>query len=289
MNTITLAKDFDVSKIHYNDVRMLDNGGKVVYVSYNKAPLVLQTPEMSVPFGMQKWPNEKGGPDKYVLDLSFKGKDSRSSVSMFYNVLESLDKKLVEDGFANQSTWFKGKKLASTDVVEALYTPIVKHPKDKVTGEFTDRYPATFKVNVPYKDGRFTCEVYDDKRQLADLSAIETKGSKVTAIIQFMGLWLAGGKFGSSWRVMQMKVVPSATLRGYAFQDVPEEKMETDLEDSHTATDIMDNHNKSDSEAAGDDEDDGDVVVSNSEDELEPVAKKSAAGAPAKKVVMKRK
>jgi hypothetical protein len=281
-NSITLPKDFDVTKISYNDVRMLDNGGKVVYVSYNKAPLVFQTPEMTVPFGMKDWEGNK----KFVMDLSFKGKDSRASVQSFYDVLESLDNKLVEDGFGNQATWFKGKKLPSKEVVEALYTPLIKHAKDKTTGEFTDKFPATFKVNVPYKENRFTCEVYDDKRNIIDLDTVETKGSKVTAIIQFMGLWIAGGKFGSSWRVMQMKITPSATLRGYAFRDVPEEKIE-DIEETHDAKDIMDNAVKSDDETAAEAEGEDDVVVTDSDDdELEVQVKKPAA---AKKVVMKKK
>lgn len=278
MNSITLAKDFDVSKISYNDVRSLDNGGKVVFVSYNKAPLVLQTPEMSAPFGLSKWA-EDNRDDKYTLDLSFRGMESRPSLAAFYDVLDTLDKKLVADGFANQQTWFKGKKYNSVEVLEALYTPLVKLPKDKNTGEVTNKYPATFKIKVPFKDGKFTCEVFDNNRQLVDLNTIPTKGARVAAIIQFMGLWFAGGKFGSSWKVIQMKVSPNARITGYAFADDPNDKVEDDLEDhaegSHDAKEVMDMRTttKSDDGAAEDE------LVSDSDDELETK----------KKVVVKRK
>jgi hypothetical protein len=280
-NTITLAKDFDASKISYSDVKVNDNGGKTVYVSYDKAPLILQTPQMSVPFGLQKWDNDNR--IKYTLSLSFKGMDRRNALQSFYSVFETLDSKFVKDGFDNQQSWFKGKKLTSPEVVEALYTPLIQMAKDKNTGEPTDKYPPTFKVTVPSKDGNFICEVYDDKRNQLDLSGVETKGSNVTAIIQCMGLWMAGGKFGSSWKVLQMQVVPNQRLRSFAFVENPEDKVvEDDLDDDEPdAKEIMD----SAVEKSDDDEVEEDNNVSDSEDELEkPVAKKAV-----KKVVMKRK
>lgn len=264
MSTITLAKEFNINNVSFSDVRTLDNGGKVVYLSYknldNKpAPLILQTPQMNVPFGLSTWDNDGKGPLKYSLDLSFKGMDKSVGLQNFYNVLESLDKRLIEDGLANAPTWFKGKKVTK-DVLEALYTPLIRHAKDK-NGEVTDKYPPTFKVTVPNKEGKITCEVYDDKRELVDLLSLQTKGSRVTAIIQCMGLWFAGGKFGSTWRVVQMKVAPNATIRGYAFKDVPEDRApdEEDLdEDTHA-------HPKEVMDLAIKNEDD--IVVSSSDDE----------------------
>jgi hypothetical protein len=288
-NSITLAKEFDVSKITYSDVKMLENGGKVVYVSYNRAPLVLQTPEMSAPFGMQNWNNDNR--IKYTIDLSFKGMERRAGVQTFYNVLETLDSKLVEDGFKNQATWFKGRKITSPEVAAALYTPLIKHAKDKNTGELTDKWPPTFKMTVPFKDNKFVCEVYDDKRNALDLSTIDTKGARVTSIIQFMGLWMAGGKFGSSWRVLQMKIVPNQAIRGYAFKENPEDKMvEEDLDqEPHDAKEIMESADvKSENGTVEEEEvaeEEGQIVVSDSEeDDLEPVKKPVAV---AKKVVMK--
>jgi hypothetical protein len=73
---------------------------------------------------------------------------------------------------------------------------MIKHAKDKDTCEPTDKYPPTFKMNLPFCDGKFACEVYDDKRNLIDLNDIQTKGARVTALIQCTGIWLAGGKFG---------------------------------------------------------------------------------------------
>jgi len=232
-STITLAKEFEIGNVSFSDVRTLDNGGKAVYMSYNKSPLILQTPQMVAPFGMSKWDNEGKSTPKYTIDLSFKAMDKNPNMQAFYNALEALDNKLVEDGFKNQQSWFKGKKYNSKEIVEALYTPLIRHAKDRATGEITDKYPPTFKLAVPFKDGKFTCEAFDDARNQIDIANVETKGSKVTAIIQCMGLWFAGGKFGSTWRIIQMKIVPNATIRGYAFKEVADDKVpDEDLEEN---------------------------------------------------------
>jgi hypothetical protein len=207
---ITLCKEFNIKNITYSDVRMSDNGGKMVYLSYKKEPLILQTPPMKAPFGLSKWDNDgKNAAPKFTLDLSFGGMDNTPNIQMFYDVCESLDKRLVEDGFNHQATWFKGKKYGSTEIVEALYTPVIKYAKDKETGERTDKYAPTIKVTVPFRDGNFDCLVFDEHRNPIDLKDVETKGGRVTALLRLSGIWFAGGKFGISWRVLQMKLVPA--------------------------------------------------------------------------------
>lgn len=217
--TIVLPKEFDITKVSFSDVKVLDNGGKIVYVSYNNAPLVVQTPPMTAPFGMSVWDNDGKASAKYSLDLSFKAMDASPKLQKFYDMLERMDKRLVDDGYANQSTWFKGKKYGSREIVEALFTPMIKYAKDRDTGERTDKYPPTFKVGVPFRDGAFTCDIFNDKRQPMDLSTIETKGANVTAIIQCTGMWFAGGKFGASWRLVQAKISPNTmSFTGFAFR-----------------------------------------------------------------------
>jgi len=225
MDNIILPSEFNPKKITFDAPRNLGtNGGKIIYVSYGGKPLIFQTPEMIVPFGMNKWDG-----DKYTLDLSFKGKESRDNLQTFFDGLVELDKTLIKAGLDNCQTWFK-KKYTSLDVVEALYTPSIKHAKDKMTGEITDKYPPTFKLNLPYRDGAFNCEVYDKSKNLVDLNSIETKGSKVSAIIKCMGIWIAGGKYGCSFRVMQMRVTPPQNLKGYAFKEI-DDKCEDDIEE----------------------------------------------------------
>jgi hypothetical protein len=270
--TIILSKDFDVSNVSFSDAKTLDNGGKIVYVSYNKTPFILQTPQMSVPFGLSKWDNDGKVNPKYTLDLSFKNMDASSHIQAFYKVLETLDNHLIESGFKNQATWFKGKKFSSKEIVEALYTPLIKHAKDKETGERTDKYPATFKMTIPYKDNNFLCDVYNADHDIVDLENIETKSSKVTAIIQCTGLWFAGGKFGSSWKAVQLKCVQSSSsIKGFAIQ----EQFDEAVDDSENANDVVEvpvpSTGDGGKESSSDEDDEGEDEVDAIDNEELPV------------------
>lgn len=225
-DNIILPNDFDASKISYGAVKKLDNGGKSIYIKYAGEPLLLQLPEMSAPFGVSKWTGE--GKTKFSLDLSFAGKENRKVLQTFFDNMTNLDKKFITDAIENSPTWFN-KKYTSFEVVEALYTAMVKFAKDKTTGEVTDKYPATFKMSIPVaKDGSFDCEVFDAKCQPTSLAALEAKGgikgARVTAIVQCLGIWIAGSKFGCSWKVVQMKVATRQTISGYALREIPDDK-----------------------------------------------------------------
>jgi Family of unknown function (DUF5871) len=281
MESIILPSNFDVSSVSYSAPRTLDNGGRAIYMSLNRSPIVLQTPEMIAPYGVSNWNDDGKGPDKYSLDLSFKGKEGRPNLNTFFEKMAALDKKLVQDGVDNSMTWLK-KKYNSVDVVEALYTPMVKYAKDKTTGEITDKYPPTFKLKIPFVNSAFQCEVYDNKRKTVDLKQlIDTgafKGAKVTAIIQCLGIWVAGGKYGCSWKVLQMRVSPPQTIKGYAFKELEDDKVDdSDIEDdddSVNGNEIL-NHATEEINNLNVDGESEEELIESSEDELEaPVQKK---------------
>lgn len=277
MESIILPSKLDVSSVSFSAPRTLDNGGRSIYMSLNRSPIVLQTPEMVAPYGHNLYNDDGKGPDRYSLDLSFKGKEARENLNTFFEKMVALDKKLVQQGFENSMTWLK-KKYSSVDVVEALYTSMVKYAKDKNTGEITDKYPPTFKLKLPYVNGAFQCEVYDNKRNAVNLKELidngSLKGAKVTAIIQCTGIWVAGGKYGCSWKVLQMKVSPPAAIKGYAFKEVEDDKVEdSDIEsdDEDSAKELSD---EVENLTVNDDDEDDDIIES-SDDELEaPVVKK---------------
>jgi hypothetical protein len=273
MDSIMLPAALDVKNVQFGTPRTNDNGGKSIYLSFNKAPIVLQTPEMYAPFGMSKYDNDNGS--KYSIDLSFKGMESRKNLETFYEKMNELDEKLIDEGVTNSFDWLK-KKGASRDVVKALYTKLVRHPIDKETGDISTKYPPTFKLSLPQQDGVFKCDVYDGERNVIDLNTVETKGAKITAIIQCLGVWVAAGKFGCTWKVIQMKVVPPASIRGYAFKEVANDAIAEDVEDEVAAIEppTQVTNNKPVDEDDGDDDND---FVESSDDELEtkkPVAAK---------------
>jgi hypothetical protein len=218
---IILANEFDVKNIEYGEVKKLDNGGKMISVSYNKRPLVVQTCECIAPYGLNVYEGKDGESDTYSLDLSFRSMDTRPPLKEVYDMMSTIDNLNIKTCFENSVKWL-GKKASSEEVVDALYTKIVKYSKDKDTGEPTDKYPPTFKIKLPYNGSppAFKCSMFNSDHELMDIKETPLKGARVKALIQCTGIWLAGGKFGMTWRMVQMLVIPKAGFEGCCFRPV---------------------------------------------------------------------
>lgn len=219
---IILANAFDIKNYKYTKAVTLESGGKSIYSNYahpdgSSSSLIMQTPSMIAPFGLSKWTNDKTGKvEKYSIDLSFKCTDApdsarAQSLQAFGNALKDLDSFNIDQMFTNCQAWTK-TKYTSREVVQALYTPLFRLAKDKNTGEFTDQYPPTFKLNLPMRDGVLACEIYDPNGNPIDIETIDIKGARVAAIVRCTGLWVAAGKFGCTFKALQLMVWPNASF-----------------------------------------------------------------------------
>jgi hypothetical protein len=210
------------SDIKFGDVKTLENtGGKVVPIYYKNKPFMLQTPQCYAPFGISVFKNDRS--ETCSLDLSFKNKDNRPTLDLFYKIIEKLDSLIINACMTSKQQWMK-KKLTNKEVVEALYTSPIRYSKDKDTGEITDKYPPTFKMKVPYKDGKYFVKCFDPLGNLFDdIKTVDTKGSKVTCIIQCNGIWIAGDKFGCSFKLVQFEIIPRFSFSGQCMIQSSEE------------------------------------------------------------------
>ena len=226
MDSILLPKQIDLNNVTFSPIKVLDNGGRMVYINYLNKPFNVQTPEMSAPFGLSRFAvNDAGASnDKYSIEVSFKNMATKASEEAFFKVLRALDARVVAAALDNSAAWLK-KKYNSLEVVEALYTPCVKFPKDKTTGEITDKYAPTFRMNLPFRDNSFACDVYNTEGERIDLGSVETKGGKVSAIMTCSAIWIAGGKFGVSWRIVQLRVQPSTVITKFAFRAMEDDDL----------------------------------------------------------------
>lgn len=224
MDSILIPSQIELDNIKYGAVKSNVVGGKSIYLSHNGTPLIVQTPEMRCPFGLSKWDNKKDGSEekesfKYDLLLGFDGMDTREILSTFFKKIEGLDKKLKVDGMENSMSWL-GKKITSDLVIDELYTPMIRHSRDKNSGEINDKYPPTFKVTVPFRDSKFQCDVYDQNNNEVDLSTLNLQGARCMVIMQCTGIWVVGKKYGCSWKVLQMKVSPRSNIPKNAFRQI---------------------------------------------------------------------
>jgi len=231
-------QDVDMSLITFSEPKILPNGGKNCYLNYNGGMLVLQTSKMTLPWNMSCWKGPNGDqPPKYSIDFSFKGEEVNPKLTGLLSFTKKLDKKMLEAGVEKCLPWFT-KKNMSPDVVEALYSPMLKLSMDKMTGEPNGKYPPSIKVRVPNYDGNFTLDVYDNKKEKVDAANLETmliRGAEVRGLIECSSVWFAGGKYGLSWRIAQLEVTSNgpSSLSGYAFVDSDSDSnSDSDISDS---------------------------------------------------------
>jgi len=225
MSSIVQPSAFSVSKVSVSQPKVLDSGGKLAYVNYGDSrSLLIQTPSLPSPFGMNVF--DKNGPPKFSLDLALRGYQEAGKVKAFYDALSSLDEYMIDLGVKNSKLWFKADM--KREIVQAFYTPIVKFGRDK-EGNQTP-YPPNVKLQLrKNREGAFETEFYGEdaksnpKAKPLDLEenpleSFLVKKVEVTALMQCTGVWFAGGKYGLSWKAVQVRLdsVP-AGLRGYGF------------------------------------------------------------------------
>lgn len=224
---ITNFDDFSPASVSYGAPRTNARGGKSIKIlDTRKNTLVLSTP-LILTWGANKMVDEDSGRVSYNLSIQFPNEQyGTDSTRAFFEKMKVFESNVLDACVKNSKEWF-GKTKMSREVAEALFTPILKYPKDKVTGEPDyDRAP-TMRIKIPYWDGKFNVELYD-----TDKSAIFTpdtdldgrtfesfipKASHIAAAIQCNGLWFAGGKFGVTWQLAQAIVRRPVRIQGSCF------------------------------------------------------------------------
>lgn len=217
--------DFDIKNVEFSDVKGTKDR-KMVYVNYknkdSKNRIILQTPQMSLPYGCTVYEKENGD-CKYVINFSYGNTENNPMFDIFNN----LDKLILETAGHESLAWL-GKKRVSKEVIEEKYSKLVSYSKDKETGEPNTKYPPTLKVTIPIKNGEVDCSFYNNKKEKIevkpdDLKTILSKGSKAKALIEPSVLWL-GTNISCTWKIVQIQVESSETLNEYAFNDTDDEE-----------------------------------------------------------------
>jgi hypothetical protein len=194
----------------------MKSGAKSVYINYNGNKVNLQTPVLNIPYGIndnmqfiKKDENRKDEERKYDITVSFKGMDENPKIKQFHDKMKELEQKIIDDAFDNRLAWFKNNFSGNKDVVSNMFTPIVKHDKDKQTGEYANKYPPTFKAKIPFNslENKFEFDCYDMDNNEINFNEILTnlKGGKAQFIIQLNGIWFSAGMFGCSWKIVSSK------------------------------------------------------------------------------------
>jgi hypothetical protein len=229
-NQITNANLFNPADIKYDNIKTGNNNNKTINIK-NKStgsPVQLRTALM-LTWGISDYE----GNEKYEMSLQFPSDDYRSEKQQaFLDNMIAYENKIKDDAIANSKAWF-GKEIKSKEVIDAMWTPMLKYPKNKITGEPDyDRAPS-LRVKVPYWEGEWKMALFNmDKQKIfPDPSSDVTpkdlvqKGAQTAAVFRSGGVWVVNNRFGTTWRLDQAVVKPKESVNDSCQIDLdPDDK-----------------------------------------------------------------
>jgi hypothetical protein len=221
---------FNAENIMYTAPKASAQGGKSVNIlnKTTKTTLTLSTPLM-LTWGASdfKKEGEEVGNGRFELSLQFPNEEYKTpDTEAFLRNLKAFEDKIKSDALIYSKEWF-GKVHKSAEIIEELFTPLLKYPKNKATGEYDYTKQPTIRVKLPQWEGAWKTEIYDEESTrlypstenpgVTPLDYLK-KGSNIASLIQFAGIWFVNGKFSASWKLLQAVVQkPRAQLQGQCF------------------------------------------------------------------------
>jgi hypothetical protein len=208
-DTIVDGTLFNVQNIRFSAPKANSSGGKSINILNNitKSGLRISTPLM-LTWGASDFE----GNNKFEMSLQFPSEEYKSDdTDLFLKNMIAFEQKIKDDALTYSKEWF-GKAHKSADVVEALWTPMLKYSKNKETGDYDYTRAPALRVKIPMWEGVWKCEVYDEDENklfpnpsnpVATPIDFLQKGVNVACVLQCGGLWFANGKFGMTWKLIQ--------------------------------------------------------------------------------------
>ena len=222
MSAIINGLEFQCANdITFTKPKINTSGGKNVGVlnKHTMKGLYINTPLM-LTWGINEYKDEVSGKVSYDMSLQFPNEEYNTpELTTFLKNMREFESMIKQAAIKNSKEWMNKSKM-SEEVVDALWTPILKYPKDQNGDPDYSRAP-TIKVKIPFWEGVIkNVEVYNTNQELVFpceenlISDYIVKGSHVATIIQCGGVWFANGKFGMTWRLFQCMVKPKQSLAG---------------------------------------------------------------------------
>jgi hypothetical protein len=214
--TIVDGTVFNAENIRYTTPKVNASGGKSIGIlsTDTNTGVRISTPLM-LTWGASDFVDPTSGKSngKFEMSLQFpRGEYATEDTAAFLKNMIAFEAKIKADALKNSKDWF-GKLHSSADVIDALYTPMLKYTKDKITGNPDLTKEPTLRVKIPQWEGVWKCLICDeDGNKLFPGEPTKTpldflkKGTNLAVIMQCGGIWFANGKFGVTWKLAQAVV-----------------------------------------------------------------------------------
>ena len=212
--------------IMYTSVKANEKGGKSLNLlnKNTKTMLRISTPLM-LTWGASEFVDAEGkGNGKYEMSLQFPQEEySNDDVRAFLHNMKALEDKIKADALKYSKDWF-GKVHKSADIIDELFTPMLKYPKIKGTCESDMTKKPTLRLKIPQWQGAWKVEIYDEdgsplfpNKENSTVNPLDflKKGTTLASVIQCGGIWFTNGKFTVTWKLLQSVVPkPKASITG---------------------------------------------------------------------------
>ena len=217
-----------------------DNDGKNIGFHYLGHSLALQLPKLETPYGFSRGREGKDEFNKkFTCTLSLDSTTDKKA--RFVDQLKAFEDLLVTKATENAFEWGlvstkSAAQKATEDTIREKFTPIVKYRIDKESGEISTKYAPTFRTNfntspTTNEDGSegvpiITSEVWDCDRNCINYEkgedgqmhlvrpetiseSVIPRHCEVISLVQTRSIWVAGGRFGATFRIHQVVVYQS--------------------------------------------------------------------------------
>lgn len=209
-------------------------------IRYDNEQLLIETPKMFAPFGASCYNKQEiidsGKYPNYDISLSLNLMDSKiQQLHDFFRELDSHVCKTIAENdqllqLLNVKTINKKTKQKKSlddieEILEGKYTPIIREGKAKEDGT---TFPPLFKCktrrdNKSHKIETY-CQVHKDFVQFDDdnIQTVFHAAIECRCIILVSHIWIIGGRFGVSLKLMRCKLYPRQQHH-YEFRDSDED------------------------------------------------------------------
>ena len=223
-DTIIDGTQFNSNNIKYSAPKVNASGGKSVNILNKATNTGLR---ISTPLMLTWGASDFEGNGKFEMALQFPSDEYKNpDTEAFLKSMSEFENKIKSDALTYSKEWF-GKLHKSSEVVDALWTPMLKYSKDKNTGEYNMTKAPTLRIKIPVWEGVWRAEIYDEDGNKLFPSAENPcvtpldflqKGTNLAVLMHCGGLWFANGKFGMTWKLIQAVVQkPKGSLTGQCF------------------------------------------------------------------------
>lgn len=214
--SVLIPSEFSPADLSFSTLEKNKLGGKQVFVSRTgtKSKILLQTPPLSLPFGITSYTDAStGSVQSWSMDVSFRGHETDPAIAEFLAKMRALDEALVDVATERSADWF-GKPMGR-EIVSEFTRKFVKEPSNP-------QYAPIMRLKIPCVNGIPQTKFYDENRQPVSMEYV-AKGSSVRIILELSPVWFLNKNLGCTWKALQCAVTSRPrVIDEYAFVDTGE-------------------------------------------------------------------